>query len=102
MSSDQAEDQIYFYSTNGHAHGPVSSGTLKRLAAEGIILSSDFIWKKGAKKKYSAGAVKGLFPVATREFTESSNADTHREPQKNNAPFTTPHAKSGQSFLDCP
>lgn len=73
----------WFYSKNGEKTGPISSAELKQLAANGIVLPSDLVWKQDWPEWKAAKAIKGLFgsaapttPPPTRKAPEAIRAAT--------------------------
>jgi ribosomal protein L40E len=55
----------WFYLLNGERVGPVSTATLKELAAEGEIQATDMVWREGLPQWVSAGSIKGLINQPT-------------------------------------
>jgi len=51
----------WHYAKNGKQYGPVSSQRLRRLATDGELTPTDFVWKDGMLHWASAGKVAGLF-----------------------------------------
>jgi hypothetical protein len=51
----------WFYSHDDHKIGPVSSRQLKELAASGILLRTDTVWKEGVDLGVTATKVRYLF-----------------------------------------
>jgi len=53
----------WYYTKDGHQHGPISGLALRDLAASGQIKTSDFVWKEGMANWIAAAHLKGLsFP----------------------------------------
>jgi len=50
----------FFYSNSDQQFGPITSGELKQLAAEGRLLSTDLVWQEGGAKKVRAAQCRGL------------------------------------------
>jgi|GEM_PF-4258250 len=51
----------WYYFKENLENGPVSSNELLKLAREGKLLPTDFVWKKGASDWELASIVQGLF-----------------------------------------
>ena len=52
----------WFYERAGELYGPYSAAKLRELAAAGILLSTDLVWREGNTKTI-ASKVRGLFPT---------------------------------------
>ena len=53
----------WFYEQRGEKKGPVSSSTLKKLAADRTLAPSDMVWRDGLPSWVQAARVKGLCPA---------------------------------------
>jgi len=62
----------WYYCHEGHRFGPVSSRTLRNLAAISQLDPSDLVWQKGLPDWISAKQVRGLFPEPVGRMPPSS------------------------------
>jgi TM2 domain-containing membrane protein YozV len=51
----------WFYSRDGRQYGPVPTSELKSLAASGVVLPSDYVWREGMTNWALATQVEGIF-----------------------------------------
>ena len=72
--------QQWFYVTHGAQHGPVSTSSLRQIAASGELQPTDLVRQEGTKEWIAADRLKGLFTAPS---------------QKAKAPGPTPVSKPG-------
>jgi GYF domain 2 len=103
----------WFYASNGQQWGPVSSASLREMAACGVLQPDDLVWTQGMSHWAPASFARGVFPTrapiqapvssAGSECEEGENRPKQDQPPKETAgTFPVPDLRRGGESPQAP